>query len=226
MFWDCNDNCVDLVTLYGDPAVSGDGALENGVCDEAAGLDLNCTEFNYDSYACNACEGNDCSYIGGIDSCSYGDSPWYIDITWTNEAHGGDSKRQWPGYSGAPAVSEMDCVACHDSHGSYNAAGNTGGNPYMLRDYVDGTQFNDDGIRGAITNVPGSAGPVAIISPTPENIGPQLGNQFCVKCHADWVAAYSWHAYDCTGCLTCHSHGMAWGGNDWGDPPIDTQWCP
>ena len=91
----------------------------------------------------------------------------------------------------------------------------------MFRDFVDGTLFNDDGIRGAVTNVPGTAGPVEIISPTPDNIGPQLGAQLCVKCHADWLAAYSWHS-SCNGCLTCHSHGMAWGSSDWGGAPDDS----
>ena len=232
MYWDCNDNCVDLATLYGDPAVSDDGALENGACDEVAGLDLNCTEFNYDSYACYACEGNDCSYIGGIDTCSYGDNPWYIDITWTNEAHGDGSKRQWSGYSGAPTVPELDCVACHDSHGSYDAAVNPGGNPYMLRDYVDGTQFIDDGIRdgaqwtGPPWDTTGTSGSVVITSPTPENIGPALGDQLCAKCHANWIPA-NWVHESCGGCLTCHSHGMLFGGFDWGNtPPVDGEYCP
>jgi len=229
MYWDCNDNCLDLFTLYGDPAVNNDGALENSLCDEAAGLDLNCTEFKYDSYACNACEGNDCSYIGGIDSCSYGDNPWYIDITWTNSAHGPDSKRDWAGYSGAPTYT-MECIACHDSHGSYTTT-NTGGNPYMLRDYVDGTQFIDDGVRpsaqwnGPPWETTGVGGDVIIINPTATDIGPQIGDQLCAKCHATWSAAYSWHSY-CNGCLTCHSHGMAFGGNDWGGAPSDVQFCP
>ena len=41
----------------------------------------------------------------------------------------------------------MDCIACHDSHGSYDAVTNPGGNPYMLRDYVEGSQFLDDSAR-------------------------------------------------------------------------------
>ena len=156
-----------------------------------------------------------------LTSCSYDLAPWWIDVTWTNEAHGGDSKREWRGYSGAPTVPEMDCMACHDSHGSYDAVTNPGGNPYMLRDYVDGTQFIDDGVRpmaqwtGPPWETTGTAGTVVITNPTPENIGPQLGDQLCVKCHADWVAAYCWHSI-CAGCLTCHSHGMAWGANDLG----------
>jgi hypothetical protein len=222
MVYDCADNCVAQTTI--------DTAL--GVtCDEALGLDLNCAEFNYDLNSCNPCIGNDCSYVGGIDSCDYDNAPWWIDAAWKNTPHGGDSKRGWAGYSGAPAVPEMECVACHDSHGSYDAATNPGGNPYMLRDYVEGSQFLDDSARPLAGDQDpanwsqGTDGPVVITSPTPENIGPQLGAQLCVKCHKDWVAAYSWHAYDCTGCLTCHSHGGAWGTSDWGPAPADQKWC-
>ncbi|HKJ04630.1 MAG TPA: putative metal-binding motif-containing protein [Geopsychrobacteraceae bacterium] len=222
MVYDCADNCVAQTAV--DAAMQPSG----NICNETPEFDLNCAEFNYDLNACNPCIGNDCSYVGGIDSCNYDFAPWWIDAAWKHTPHGGDSKRDWAGYSGAPTVPEMDCVVCHDSHGSYDAATNPGGNPYMLRDYVEGSQFLDDSARTLGNPVPwkqGTDGPVIITSPTPENIGPQLGNQFCVKCHADWVEAYSWHAYDCTGCLTCHSHGGAWGTNDWGDAPPDQQWC-
>jgi hypothetical protein len=229
--WDCADNCVGLVTLFGNPDALPDPipAALGGTCDEAAELDLSCGEFNYDYEACDPCVGNDCSYVGGIDSCNYDFAPWWIDAAWKNTPHGGDSKRDWVGYSGAPTVPEMECVACHDSHGSYDAATNPGGNPYMLRDYVEGSQFLDDSARTLGNPQPwdqGTDGRVVITNPTPDNIGPQLGAQFCVKCHADWVQAYSWHAYDCTGCLTCHSHGGAWGTNDWGPAPADQKWCP
>ena len=230
-FWDCADNCVDLVTLIGDPDALPDPipAALGGTCDEALGLDLNCAEFNYDYNTCNPCIGNDCSYVGGVDSCNYDFAPWWIDAAWKDTPHGGDSKRDWAGYSGAPTVPEMDCVACHDSHGSYDATTNPGGNPNMLRDYVEGSQFLDDSARTLGNPQPwnqGTDGPVVITSPTPENIGPQLGAQLCVKCHANWVQAFSWHEFDCTGCLTCHSHGGAWGTNDWGPAPADQKWCP
>jgi hypothetical protein len=218
--WDCSDSCLALTTV--NPALGG-------TCDEAAGLDLNCPEFNNDYNACNPCVGNDCTSVGGIDSCDYDFAPWWIDADWKNTPHGADSKRNWAGYSGAPTVPEMDCVACHDSHGSYDVAANPGGNPYMLRDYVEGSLFLDDSARPLGNPQPwnqGTDGPVVITAPTPDNIGPQLGNQLCVKCHADWVAAYSWHADNCTGCLTCHSHGAAWGTNDWGPAPADQKWCP
>ena len=68
-----------------------------------------------------------------------------MDYTWTHSAHGPDSKRGWPGYSGAPDA-DLACTACHDPHGSYTAT-NTLGNPYMIRDYVDGTTYVDDGVR-------------------------------------------------------------------------------
>jgi len=224
MIYDCADKCVNQSAV---------DLAAGGTCDEdAATLDLNCPEFNYDHNACNPCIGNDCSYVGGIDSCSYDFSPWWIDASWTNAPHGGDSKRQWAGYSGAPKVPEMDCLVCHDAHGSYDAVANPGGNPYMLRDNVQGSQFLDDSARPLATDQdpanwhPGEDGPVIIANPNEFDIGPQLGTQLCVKCHSDWVAAYSWHAYDCTGCLTCHSHGAAWGTNDWGDAPADQKWCP
>ena len=126
----------------------------------------------------------------------------------------------------------MDCVACHDSHGSYDAATNPGGNPYMLRDYVQGSLFQDDLYRTSPIDQdpanwkPGTDGPVVITNPTPENFGPQLGNQFCVKCHSDWVQAYSWHEFDCTACLTCHSHGAAYDTYDWGSSGANSQFCP
>jgi hypothetical protein len=224
MVWDCADNCVAQATV--------DAAFANTTCDEAAGLDLNCSEFNYDLYDCDSCIGNDCSYIGGIDSCNYYLDPWWIQVTWTNEAHGGDSKRDWGGYSGAPTVPAMDCVACHDSHGSYDAVANPDGNPYMFRDYVDGTQFIDDGYRpganwtGPPWDTTGTAGSVVIKEFDGTSIGPKLGDQLCVKCHAGWLASYSWHSM-CGGCLTCHSHGMAWGAQDLGSQGADdAQWCP
>jgi hypothetical protein len=205
--------------------------IEN-VCNDADDLDLSCYAFNYDYETCPPCPGNDCSYVGGIDSCNYDFAPWWIDAAWKNTPHGADSKRQWLGYSGAPEVPEMDCVVCHDAHGSYDAATNPGGNPYMLRDYVEGSQFLDDSAR----TVPGDEdpanwhqgtdGPVVITNPTPENIGPQLGAQFCVKCHSDWVQAYSWHEFDCTACLTCHSHGAAYDTYDWGSSGVNQQFCP
>ncbi len=231
--WDCADNCVDIAAIFDDPdalPTPTEGALGGPICDEALGLDLNCYEYNYDGEACDPCIGNDCSSVGGIGACDYDIAPWHIDAAWQNTHHGNDSKRDWPGYSGAPTVPEMDCVVCHDAHGSYDAATNPGGNPYMLRDYVEGSQFLDDSARSLGNPQPwsqGTDGPVVITNPTPENIGPQLGSQFCVKCHADWAPAYTWHEFNCTGCLTCHSHGGAFGTADWGEyPRNDHQWCP
>ena len=59
--YDCADNCVDQATV--------DAALTNGTCDEVVTLDLSCYAFNYDYESCPPCPGNDCSYVGGIDSC-------------------------------------------------------------------------------------------------------------------------------------------------------------
>jgi hypothetical protein len=216
--YDCTNSCVTQVSV--------DTNLGNGTCN----ANLNCSAFNYDNGDCTPvaeqpCVGNDCSTLGGIDTCSYDFSPWWVEVTWANAPHGGDSKRDWPGYSGAPTVPEMDCVVCHDPHGSYDAVNNSAGNPYMIRDFVEGSQFLDDSARplGNPILVPGTDKEVFITNP---DDGMMLGNQLCIRCHIDWEAAYSWHSYGCTGCLTCHSHGAAWDSNDWGDPPVDTQWCP
>ena len=72
-------------------------------------------------------------------NCSYNLAPWWVDYTWTYEAHGLDSKRYWEGYPNLPdSDAVLECTACHDPHGSYTAT-NTLGNPYMIRDFVDGT---------------------------------------------------------------------------------------
>mgnify|MGYP001815833776 CR=1 FL=1 len=103
MVYDCADNCVTQTDV--------NNAFANTTCDDLVGLDLNCAEFNYDLYDCNPCEGNNCSTIGGIDTCNYYTAPWWVQMTWTNEAHGDGSKRQWGNYSGAPEVPALDCMA-------------------------------------------------------------------------------------------------------------------
>lgn len=220
--FDCADRCVveqDAADIIGDTS-----------CDDGySGFDLRCAAFSND--------GDDCgtfvletgySLLQGLDTCTgYVQNPWFNDVRWSNDAHGPGSKRGWSGYSGAPAHA-MDCVACHDPHGSYDPITNPAGNPYMFRDAVDGTSFIDDGVRptgqwnGPPWTTPGTSGPVVITSPTD---GMQIGDQFCAKCHAKWLDAYDWHGY-CTACQTCHSHGAAFGGNDFGPAPNDTQWCP
>ena len=126
----------------------------------------------------------------------------------------------------------MECVACHDAHGSYDAVNNPAGNPYSLRDTVEGDQYIDDGIRegsqwyGPPWETTGTSGSVIIKNFDDQTIGPQLGDQLCVKCHSNWLNAYSWHSF-CGGCLTCHSHGQAWGASDLGSQGFeDAVWCP
>ncbi|NOX85824.1 MAG: hypothetical protein GXO86_07665 [Chlorobi bacterium] len=155
--------------------------------------------------------------LRGLESCNYTSTPWYVDYTWTNAAHGVDTKRDWPGYSGAPDY-EVLCNDCHDPHGSYTTS-NTVGNPYMIRDYVDGTAYVDDGVRpgpqwtGPPWDTYGTSRAVKItISGTIVDWGGSEG--LCNVCHADWLDAYSWHSY-CNGCQTCHGHGAAWQNNDW-----------
>ncbi len=163
--------------------------------------------------------------LRGLDTCDYTVAPWHVDYTWTNSAHGGDSKRGWAGYSGAPGA-EVACMSCHDPHGSYTPA-NPAGNPYMIRDFVDGTPYVDDGVRpGAQWNGPpwetfGTQ--KAVVIPI---TGVEVGmDNLCVTCHADWVQAYSWHT-SCNGCLTCHGHGQTWGNYDWGPGNDDGAPCP
>jgi len=216
--WDCGDRCIVEADAR---SVIGDSSCNDGY----SNFDLRCDAFQND--------GGDCgpeplldgySLLNGIDSCGfYSQAPWHNDITWTHSAHGGDSKRGWAGYvqnPPAPAY-ELDCIACHDPHGSATAA-NPAGNPYMIRDYVDGTVFIDDGSRpGNHYQQPGTAGEVVI--PVTAD-GPVMA-ALCEKCHADWQNAYDWHSF-CTACISCHAHGGAFGGNDWGDAPNDVQWCP
>lgn len=165
--------------------------------------------------------------LRGIDSCDYQDPMWYVDHSWTHSVHGPDSKRGWNGYSGAPGA-EVDCMACHDPHGSVTAT-NPLGNPYMIRDAVDGTMYVDDGVRpgGQWTGPPwdtyGTSREVVVsINGISVDWGGATG--LCNVCHADWLTAYDWHSY-CTGCQTCHGHGMAWMNYDWVDYDDHTP-CP
>ncbi|MFC1591489.1 hypothetical protein ACFL43_03085 [Thermodesulfobacteriota bacterium] len=157
-----------------------------------------------------------------FDSCEYTAAPWYVEYTWDYHPHGRDSKRGWEGYSGAAGY-EMQCTVCHDPHGSYTAT-NTPGNPYMIRDFVDGTPFVDDGVRdnelwtGPPWDTYGTAGSVVVgISGIEVDWGSSQG--LCIKCHATWTDAYSWHSF-CNGCQTCHGHGQAAEGTDYG-PGVD-----
>ena len=162
----------------------------------------------------------------GLDTgnCDYSLSPWWVDYTWTYTHHGPDSKRGWTGYSGAPGAT-ITCTVCHDPHGSYTLT-NTLGNPYMIRDYVDGTPFVDDGVRpgaqwtGPPWNTYGTAGPV-VVSISGLNVDWGSNSALCSKCHATWLSSYEWHAY-CNACQSCHGHGQAWGENDWVSNSNDT----
>ena len=164
--------------------------------------------------------------LRGLDSCEYTGAPWYVDYTWTHSAHGLDSKRGWEQYSGAPEY-ELDCTVCHDPHGSYTPT-NPLGNPYSIRDFVDGTPFDDDGSRAGWNGPPwttfGVARPV-IVPIAGLEVGWGAADGLCAVCHAEWVAAQHFHEV-CVGCQTCHGHGQAWGEFDWGPGPKDDTPCP
>ncbi len=165
--------------------------------------------------------------LRGLDSCGYRAGPWYVEYLWTYSAHGLDSKRGWPGYSGAPAH-DMDCTACHDPHGSTTPT-NLPGNPYALRDEVTGTSFVDDGNRriGGWNGPPWSTFGVqreVVVPVSGIDVGFGGADGFCATCHADYQAAYEWHDF-CSACSTCHSHGANWNENDWPGGGNDTP-CP
>ena len=155
--------------------------------------------------------------LRGLESCGYTAAPWYVDYIWSNSSHGLNSKRPWASYSGAPSYN-MSCKDCHDPHGSYTPT-NTLGNPYMIRDYVDGSMFVDDGDRNS-----GWTGPpwttfglsrAVVVSISGTDVGWGSATGLCNVCHPNWEAAYDWHSY-CGACQTCHGHGQAFGENDWG----------
>ncbi len=102
----------------------------------------------------------------------------------------------------------------------------------MIRDFVDGTQFVDDGVRpnAQWTGPPwddvdseGTSGEVVVaISGTSVDWGGP--GSLCSKCHSNWLGAYDWHSY-CTGCQTCHGHGQSYDGYDWGPGNDDHTSC-
>ena len=155
------------------------------------------------------------------EDCSvYNLAPWWVDYTWTYAPHGLDSKRYWEGYPNLPdSDAVLDCTVCHDPHGSYTAT-NTLGNPYMIRDFVDGSSFIDDGNRPTPSTwvaTPGTSGSVVVtISGTSVDWG--SSGSLCIKCHA------SWHSY-CNGCQSCHGYGQSWDGSDWGTGENESTYC-
>lgn len=155
--------------------------------------------------------------LRGLESCNYGGSPWWVDYRWSNTAHGPRSKRGWTGYSGAPQYN-MLCLDCHDSHGSFTET-NTLGNPYMIRDIVNGTSYIDDGERytgpwyGPPWNTYGISRTVKITI-TGLNVSWGGAQGLCNVCHANWYNA-SPMSHDCEGCQFCHGHGQAYGEYDW-----------
>ncbi len=173
-----------------------------------------------------ACVGGGCSSLRGIESCEYTPAPWLVDYDWTHSAHGLDSKRGWNGYSGAPGA-DMDCTVCHDPHGS-NTPTNPEGNPYMIRDFIDGTMFVDDGNRRVGFNGPpwetfGGARDV-VVTAIDVNVEWAAADGLCNLCHVEWFEAQHYHG-GCSACETCHGHGALWGEKDWVGEDDDTA-CP
>ncbi|MCP4590055.1 MAG: hypothetical protein GY842_04875, partial [bacterium] len=168
----------------------------------------------------------DCFALRGIESCEYTGAPWHVAYDWTHSVHGLTSKRGWTGYSGAPEAT-VSCTVCHDPHGSYTPT-NTAGNPYLIRDQVDGTAFVDDGTRVGGFNGPpfNSNGTVreVIVPADGVDVGWGESQGLCVVCHADWMAGM-WAHDMCTACQGCHAHGSSWGEYDWADDD-DHEPCP
>jgi len=170
-----------------------------------------------------ACLTEDCSSLRGFASSEYVEGPWYIDYTWVHSAHGLNSKRGWNGYSGALAY-ELNCTDCHDPHGSATPTNPTG-NPYLIRDYVDGTMYVDDGVEATGFNGPpfdtfGTAREVALgFNGYALDLGGPTG--LCNVCHTEWLDAGWFHSM-CDDCQSCHGHGFPWGESDSVDWDDDT----
>jgi hypothetical protein len=163
--------------------------------------------------------------LRGLDTCDYKQAPWFVEYTWTHSAHGPNSKRQWDGYSGGPSF-ELDCKDCHDPHGSYTPA-NPLGNPYMIRDFVDGTMYVDDGVPGNWFGPPWNTFGVAREVRVPINglvVDWGSDTSLCKTCHSNWIDAMHWHTM-CNACQICHSHGSVWAELDWENYDDDTP-CP
>ena len=170
---------------------------------------------------------NECSALCGIESCDYTPSVWYVTYDWTHSVHGGASKRGWTGYSGASEVEAIACMTCHDPHGSYTDT-NTTGNPYLIRDFVDGSMFVDDGSRvGGFNGPPFNSNGIArevVVTASGHDVGWGGDQGLCSVCHVEWMSAM-WAHDMCTSCQSCHSHGETWGEYDWVDNDDDAP-CP
>ena len=157
----------------------------------------------------------------GIDSCNYQEANWNVYYDWTHSAHGLTSKRGWNGYSGGPDY-VLACMDCHDPHGSYTPT-NTAGNPYLIRDVVDGTAYIDDGCRytsytGPPWNTYGTARAV-VVDIGPSDVGWGGSDGLCAVCHVEWLNTFGsdWFHDLCYSCQTCHGHGRSWGEHDFQD---------
>jgi len=240
--YDCRGECVD-------PDDAEMWSVDTYCDDGTYGMNLQCAAFGNDNNVCGSYVNNDgFSLLKGLETCEgYSQAPWNhqgTKIPWSKEAHGGGTKRRWPGYVQDPPVPtyELDCIGCHDPHGSYNPPSNTFGNPYMIRDFVDGAKYVDDGnIRygsarlgcSDVTTDPplcskfGTSGAVVIDKPNFKRKGDGGLSQttfngwvgFCNKCHVNWENATSSGGHLINGgyssCLSCHAHGtVSYGGQD------------
>jgi hypothetical protein len=169
------------------------------------------------------------SALVGTDSCGYTGSPWYASHRWAENAHAAASKRGWSSYSGAPGV-ELGCTDCHDIHGSYSP-NNPAGNPYFIRDAIDGSTSVDDGTwesgpqwTGPPWTLFGQSREV-IVTVTPNGpTPPPAGNDYsivgwggstglCTACHQQGMNAFHFHAD--TSCQSCHGHSGGADSYDW-----------
>ncbi|MDH5719203.1 MAG: hypothetical protein OEZ13_01150 [Spirochaetia bacterium] len=173
------------------------------------------------------------SFIKGISSGGYSQSPWSVGFSWRFSPHGKDSKRSWSNpaelnrYSeayfltnGDKYISELSCQDCHDKHGSANL--------YSIKSNITapattGEEYYDDGhyenlnttpvkvdslaapYNGAVNIV--SYGDVAPVVNKPLDLTP-----LCKKCHEftpEILPQHGGHSADftVTGCVSCHNHG-------------------